>query len=217
MVKFRAQNSNNSVQTVDKGETYRTPLVYRLWRSRASMLDSGGMREQMVDLADEYGIRFAQISPATTAVLEANLEAGLEAVNPMDGMGALGQRSAATFLECGKALLADADSALLSFEFEFRDEFSHYPELFDVARQLAAESDKPVVLINSSGFSRISQRAAEFSADGIPVLNGIHPSLRALRHFLGYGQGGLLDEAGEDITFPTELTGRWAKARRRWR
>ena len=46
----------------------------------ASMLDSGGMREQMVDLAEHYELRFAQISGATKQVLRANLEAGLEAV-----------------------------------------------------------------------------------------------------------------------------------------
>ena len=71
------------------------------------LMQLGGMREQMVDLAEHYGIRFADISPATTQVLKANLETGLEAVNPMDGMGALGNRSAQTFLECSKALLAD--------------------------------------------------------------------------------------------------------------
>ncbi len=155
----------------------------------ASMLDSGGMREQMVDLAEHYDIPFAQISAATTAVLKDNLEAGLEAVNPMDGMGALGKRSAQTFLECGKALLADSDTGLLSFEFEFRDEFSHYPELFEVTRQLAAASDKPVVLINSFAFSNIARTAAEFSAAGIPVLNGIDVSMRALRNLMLFPLG----------------------------
>ena len=48
------------------------------------MLDSGGMREQMIDLAEGYGVEFAQISSITTAVLRENLETGLEAVNPMD-------------------------------------------------------------------------------------------------------------------------------------
>jgi acyl-CoA synthetase (NDP forming) len=152
----------------------------------ASMLDSGGMREQMVDLAEHYGIPFAQISAATSAVLKENLEAGLEAVNPMDGMGALGKDSARTFLECGKALLDDADTALLSFEFEFRDGFSHYPELLDVTRQLAAHSDKPVVLINSCNFASITRTAAEFSVEDIPTINGIDVALRALRNLMRY-------------------------------
>jgi len=152
----------------------------------ASMLDSGGMREQMVDLAEDYGMRFAQISATTSGVLRDNLEVGLEAINPMDGMGALGDRSAQTFLECGKALLDDADTALLSFEFEFRDDFSHYPELFDVARELVRYSDKPLLLINSCSFTSISKTAAEMTALGIPVINGIDVALRSLRNLVHY-------------------------------
>jgi len=152
----------------------------------ASMLDSGGMREQMVDLAEHYGLRFAQISKATTQVLKANLETGLEAVNPMDGMGALGNRSTQTFLECGKALLDDADTALLSFEFEFRDDFCHYPELFEVARQLSTYNNKPVVLVNSCSFANITRTAAELVAQGVPVINGIDMALRAIRNLMRY-------------------------------
>ena len=152
----------------------------------ASMLDSGGMREQMLDLAEQYDLPFAQIAARTTALLRDNLEAGLEAVNPMDGMGALGKRSAETFLACGKALLDDPATGLLSFEFEFRDDFSHYPELFEVTRQLAEHADKPVVLINSCSFSSVSRVAAEWTAQGIPVINGIDVALRALRNLMQY-------------------------------
>jgi acyl-CoA synthetase (NDP forming) len=152
----------------------------------ASMLDSGGMREQMIDLAEGHGVRFARIAAQTTDVLQQQLEAGLEAVNPMDGMGALGNNTYQTYLECGKALLDDADTGLLSFEFEFRDGFSHYPELFEVARELSAYSDKPLVLINSCSFTTIQQTAAELTAQGIPVINGIDVALRAILHLMNY-------------------------------
>ena len=180
----------------------------------ASMLDSGGMREQMVDLAEHYGLRFAQISEATTAVLQANLEAGLEAVNPMDGMGALGDRISQTYLECGQALLDDTDTALLSFEFEFRDDFCHYPELFDVARQLAVYNDKPVVLVNSCSFASITQRAAELVALGLPVINGIDLALRAMRNLIQYR--GLteadtnLPSIPSSVEFETIMLQRWS-------
>jgi acyl-CoA synthetase (NDP forming) len=163
----------------------------------ASMLDSGGMREQMIDLAEEHGVRFAQIAPQTTRVLREHLEAGLEAVNPMDGMGHLGNNIYQTFIECGKALLDDADSALLSFEFEFRDGFSHYPELFEVAKELAAYGDKPLVLINSCSFTTIHQTAAELTAQGIPVINGIDVALRAIFNLMNY------QPVGEGVVSPT--------------
>ena len=152
----------------------------------ASMLDSGGMREQMIDLAEDHGVSFARIATHTTRVLREHLEAGLEAVNPMDGMGALGNNTYQTYLECGKALLDDADTALMSFEFEFRDGFSHYPELFEVAKELSAYSDKPLVLINSCSFTTIEQTAAELTAQGIPVINGIDVALRAIFNLMNY-------------------------------
>jgi acyl-CoA synthetase (NDP forming) len=174
----------------------------------------------MVDLAEHYGVRFAEISSTTTAVLADNLEAGLDAVNPMDGMGALGDGIAQTFLQCGKALLDDSSTALLSFEFEFRDDFSHYPELFDVVRELAQYSDKPVVLINSCSFTNVSGKAAELSVQGIPVINGIDVALRSIRNLMRYSeQVQVLDTevlettacAPEGVDIDTALVKRWSQ------
>ena len=177
----------------------------------ASMLDSGGMREQMIDLAEDYGIEFAHISAATSGVLRTHLETGLEAVNPMDGMGTLGKNTGQTFLECGKALLDDADTALLSFEFEFRDGFSHYPELFDVARQLADYNAKPMVLINSCSFTSIDQTAAELTAQGIPVINGIDVALRALHNLMNYRGNLLADTAAARFDFDPTVIANWSQ------
>lgn len=177
----------------------------------ASMLDSGGMREQMIDLAEDHGIRFAGISDATTAVLRAHLETGLDAVNPMDGMGALGRDTGRTYLECGKALMDDPDTGLLSFEFEFRDGFSHYPELFDVARQLADYSPKPLVLVNSCSFTSINQTASELTWQGIPVINGIDVALRALRNLMNYRNQALPDNPGPGFDFDPAAVANWSQ------
>jgi acyl-CoA synthetase (NDP forming) len=175
----------------------------------ASMLDSGGMREQMIDLAEQHGVEFARISAVTSGVLADHLEAGLDAVNPMDGMGSLGHDSLKTYLECGKALLDDPDSGLLSFEFEFRDGFSHYPELFDVARQLAAYSDKPLVLLNSCSFTSLGDTAAELTWQGIPVINGIDVALRALRNLMQYSSGEGFDTVSGEISFDQARLANW--------
>ncbi len=152
----------------------------------ASILDSGGMREQMIDLADDYGVRFADIDDQAIALMQVYLDTGLEADNPLDAMGALGRNTKQTYLECGKALLNDKDTGLLTFEFEFRDGFSHYPELFDVVRELAEYNDKPVVVINSCTFTSINDTAVELTQQGIPVINGIDVALRAIRNLSRY-------------------------------
>ena len=177
----------------------------------ASMLDSGGMREQMIDLAEQHGVEFAQISAATIGVLAAHLEAGLDAVNPMDGMGSLGHDSMKTYLECGKALLDDPDTGLLSFEFEFRDGFSHYPELFDVARQLADHNDKPLVLVNSCSFTSITETAVELSWQGIPVINGIDVALRSFRNLMQFSCEDRFDSAGIGVCFDQSVLANWAQ------
>jgi acyl-CoA synthetase (NDP forming) len=152
----------------------------------ASMLDSGGMRELMIDLADDYGVEFANISDGVRSVMCKHLDTGLEADNPLDAMGALGRNTHLTYLECGKALLDDSQTGLLTFEFEFRDGFSHYPELFDVVDQLANYNNKPIVVINSCTYTDLSETATRLTQRGIPVINGIDVALRSIRNLLTY-------------------------------
>lgn len=152
----------------------------------ASMLDSGGMRELMIDLADDYGVEFADISDGVRSVMGEHLDTGLEADNPLDAMGALGRNTHRTYLECGKALLDDPQTGLLTFEFEFRDGFSHYPELFDVIDRLAKYNNKPVVVINSCTYTDLSETATRLTQRGIPVINGIDVALRSIRNLLTY-------------------------------
>ena len=51
------------------------------------MHDSGLERAHTADLADEVGVPFAQLSDATKARLEALLDPGLLATNPLDVWG----------------------------------------------------------------------------------------------------------------------------------
>jgi len=152
----------------------------------ASIFDSGGMREQMIDLADDYGVAFADINEHTKAIMQNHIDIGLEADNPLDAMGALGRNTGQTFLECGKALLDDPQTGLLTFEFEFRDGFSHYPVLFDVLEALSIYNNKPVIVINSCTFTSLNNTAVRLTTQGIPVINGMDVALRALRNLGRY-------------------------------
>jgi len=163
--------------------------------SIASILDSGGMREQMIDLASDYDVEFADVSESTKSLMRNYLDTGLEADNPLDAMGSLQHSIEETYFECGKALLDDANTGMLTFEFEFRDDFSHYPELFDVINNLANYSDKPLVVVNSCTYTNLIEKAAEFSQRGIPVINGIDVALRAFRNLRQYSPGSDADTA----------------------
>jgi len=174
----------------------------------ASILDSGGMREQMIDLADDYGVHFADISEHTKAAMHQYLDTGLEADNPLDGMGSLSHSIEETYLECGKALLDDPQTGLLTFEFEFRDGFSHYPELFDVVEQLSTYNDKPVIVINSCAFTSLTETAVELTQKGMPVINGIDVALRALKNLYRYSPS-ILEEENTQFSFDKKLLVKW--------
>ncbi len=173
----------------------------------ASMLDSGGMREQMIDLAADHGVEFATISDTTAAVLRTHLEPHLEAVNPMDGMGDLGRNTEQTYRACGEAMLDDTASGALAFEFEFRDGFCHYPGLLEVAEGLAAHSHKPVVVVNSCAFADLADTAAELTWRGVPVINGIDLALRALAHLMAWRPQA--QPAGAESDLDENLLVRW--------
>src|SRR5258705_8952678 len=53
----------------------------------SAILDSGGQRALLVDLAESIGLELAEIGAATQARLAAVLEPGLEATNPLDAWG----------------------------------------------------------------------------------------------------------------------------------
>ena len=174
-------------------------------KSIASLLDSGGLREQMMDLADDLNIEFANVSLNTLNRIDEYLEEGLEAANPLDAMGAIAGDINQTYFECGKALLDDIDSSLLTMEFEFRDGFSQYDSLMDVARRLACYNEKPFILINSSSFSRLENTAAELLLEGIPVINGIQLALKSISNLLEYHDSLRIYKLQEFITPQAEM------------
>ena len=152
----------------------------------ASVTDSGGLREQLIDLAEEIGVPFAAISTATKDRLTTHLEYGLDADNPLDAMGALNADVGSIFESSLTALLDDPETAMLSFEFEFRDDLCHYPVLVDVVKKVSRQAEKPVVVVNSFTRASNTESAIELSHAGVPVINGADIALKVIRHALDY-------------------------------
>lgn len=178
------RDADELVTTAMLFATGRRPTTHGI----AGILDSGGMREQMMDLAADYGVTFSAMDSRLQERLRTHLEYGLEPDNPLDAMGALGRNSEQTFRECGKAMLAHPDTGLLTVEFEFRDGFSHYPELFHALDDLSAATDKPVIAVNSSAFSGLAATAADLTHRGIPCINGIDLALRSIRNLVDHSR-----------------------------
>jgi len=151
----------------------------------AAVLDSGGERELIVDVASDHGVPFARISDATTQALKDTLDSGLQPVNPVDAWGT-GKDFEQVFEKCLTALMADPDTGLGMFVADLSEELDLHAGYVDVCQAVVRATDKPlVVMTNYSAWSH-RKHAVRLSRSGIPVLDGTISSLRAVRHAFDY-------------------------------
>jgi acyl-CoA synthetase (NDP forming) len=146
----------------------------------ASIHDSGGERELLVDRAAALGVPFARIGAATRDRLAASLDYGLEPINPVDAWGT-GHEYEKVFGDCMAALLDDPDTAIGALCVETRSDRVLHHGYAHAMRRAHAGSDKPVVFINNLAAFGDDDLAVNITRSGIPVLIGIDPGLAAIR------------------------------------
>ena len=146
----------------------------------ASMHDSGGERELLVDLAAARGVKFARIDGATTAKLAARLDYGLEPINPLDAWGT-GHDFEAIFADCMSALVADPDAALGALFVEPRSGYYLSEGYGRAMLAAAARTDKPVIVATNLGALGSNDLSDRLTLAGVPVLNGADAALVAIR------------------------------------
>jgi acyl-CoA synthetase (NDP forming) len=152
----------------------------------AGLLDSGGLRELLIDLAEDEGVPFAALSHETTAKLEASLPYGLAAVNPVDAAGPLTGDFVGIFRECLDHLMSDPDSAVGLFEFEVRDAFIYFPDFIEMAEAMPERHGKPFLVINSFTGARNDAIAQRLLDSGVAMVNGAETALKTVRHMLDH-------------------------------
>jgi acetate---CoA ligase (ADP-forming) len=186
----------------------------------ATVHDSGLERAHVADLADELGVPFAQIGPATRARLAGLLDPGLEPDNPLDmwGTGAQTREQLAGSLA---ALAGDPAVSVVTLAVDLVPEFDgdqSYPlAVLDVARQ----TGKPLAVLSNVPGAIDPSAAAGLRAAGVPVLEGARSGLLALRHLLDHARrqppGGAdpppADQARRDRWIPAIAAGQARGAR----
>ena len=151
----------------------------------ASIHDSGGERELIIDLAERAGVRFASISEATRRSLAAQLEPGLEADNPLDAWGT-GKDFVAQFESCFYDLIADQDVAVGLFGADIRDGYYLHQGFADAAMKVARRTEKPIAVVTNYTQVRHDALSLTLSRAGVPVLDGTANALVAVRGALAY-------------------------------
>ncbi|GAB5470379.1 MAG: acetate--CoA ligase family protein [Rhodospirillales bacterium] len=146
----------------------------------ATIHDSGGERELLMDLAHAKGVAFSQISPETTARLAARLDYGLPPVNPCDAWGT-GNDFEAIFSDCLSALMQDPDTALGAVACDRGPEGGLNGENVRIARQAAAASGKPVLVCANHQGTGNNLDLPALSRAGLVVMDGMPQFLTAVR------------------------------------
>jgi acyl-CoA synthetase (NDP forming) len=148
-----------------------------------SIHDSGGERELVVDIAEDYGIEFAALQPATCTALAAHLEPGLVAENPLDAYGThndLENRYSALIA----TLVNDPNVSIGLFMSNPRDGYA-YAESYSTAVINAAQmTDKPLALASNYSMADDSEIAIRLRQAGVPLLRGTRNALLAVRHVM---------------------------------
>jgi acyl-CoA synthetase (NDP forming) len=151
----------------------------------AAVLDSGAERALIVDVASAAGVSFAEISAQTTDRLEARLDPGLIATNPLDVWGN-GADTEGLFGDVLIALAADPAVRAVALAVDLVEELDADDSYRDAVRRCASATELPVVVLSHLPAALDLRAAAALRADGVPVLEGTRSGLLALGHLLAH-------------------------------
>ncbi|MGH2858432.1 MAG: acetate--CoA ligase family protein, partial [Solirubrobacteraceae bacterium] len=173
--------------------------------------DSGAERTLAVDVADELGVRFAALSPATEARLTELLDPGLHATNPLDVWGR-GADTETLFHESLLALADDPGIGAVALCVDMVTEYDGDDAYRDAARGAFDATELPVCVVTNMASALDRDAAARLREHGIPVLEGTRTGLAALGQLLAF------DAAAAPLLAGGEAGAELDRARRdRWR
>jgi acetate---CoA ligase (ADP-forming) len=153
--------------------------------SRAAVVvNSGGMKGLLCDHCDELKTHLAQLSDKTKQAVRPLIPEELAVENPLEcGVAGFGDEQG--FINIVKLHAEDDGVDLLAIHGELPRGEKRDPQLF---KNLAAATDKPVLAFARSTYSCVEESRAYQEEAGLPFLQGIKPTLRALAGLGSYGE-----------------------------
>jgi acetate---CoA ligase (ADP-forming) len=174
----------------------------------AAILDSGGERAHLIDVATDLGVPLADPSEETLQYVAVRLEPGLPAVNPLDAWGT-DNDPYNIFLDCSRYLAGDPDTGAFAYVVDLTRERAERGHGWVVERVWTA-TDKPVAVVCGVTSAIDESAATRLRSAGIPVLEDVNSGLRAFRHLFDRRDSRALASA----TLPEPVTDH---VRLRWR
>ena len=148
-----------------------------------AITDSGGQRALLADLAEDVGVSWTAITPATESRLRAVLDPSLPAVNPVDAWA--GDPNWPDVFREGLSAVVDDPGTAVGVAFtEFGGgEHDNVPHgLAQVCIDVAATTGKPVIAATFTARQFYPSATHLMTDAGIPVLDGAESALLAIHH-----------------------------------
>ncbi len=147
--------------------------------------DSGGERELVVDLAEEIGLEFAELGPATRTELARHLDPGLTPENPLDAYGT-GHDVVARNAAMIAALVNDPAVAMGFFMSDPRDGYGYAGQYTEGLIRAAGMTGKPLALVTNYSMTDEREFAQQLLRHGLPLIRGTRNALLAARHVMAW-------------------------------
>src|SRR5688572_760381 len=153
--------------------------------SRAAIVvNSGGMKGLICDHCDELKTNLAQLSDKTKEAVRPLIPAELAVENPLEcGVAGFGDEQG--FINIVKLHAEDPGVDLLAIHGELPRGQKRSADLF---KSVTAATDKPVLAFGRSTYSCLDESRAFQEEAGMPFLQAIKPTLRALAGLGLYGE-----------------------------
>lgn len=148
--------------------------------------DSGGLRQLLVDLADEIGVPLTRLSKETVAKLESIMDPELPAINPLDAWSRGGPGSSEMMSDCLSILMQDSGASVGAAFFDRAPDGLIYESYLGRLQRAQANSGKPVALVSSWQGTGSDRQVVESTHAGYPILDSVPNFLKSIRALFAY-------------------------------
>ena len=149
----------------------------------ASIHDSGGERELIVDIADDLSVPFAKLTKDTKQKLSYVLEPTMDTNNPLDAWGS-GHDADQLFKSAFLNLLSDKNVSLGLYVQDWREDYYLHLMHEKIIFEIIKEAKKPVIAVSNYSMTIDQQMAKRFLEKGIPLVKGTREALVAIKNLL---------------------------------
>ena len=181
------ENGGHLVDTIDEMaaclQIFSHYTKVKSGKGIASIHDSGGERELIVDLAEEVSVPYGKISKETKEKISAELEPTMKPENPLDAWGS-GHNANKLFGNSFIYLMEDSSVSLGLYVMDWRQDYYLHLMHEKVLYTILPKIKKPVIAVSNYSLTNDHELAIRLNENGIPLVKGTKEALVAIKKLL---------------------------------